>query len=272
MSETLLNLDRRYLQIILAIVIAIPYFVAIDLPISIPPETEQGFKFLESLPEGSVIVISYDSSSAGMAEVHPQCVAMLQYGIKRNFKFVCITLWPEGVQLIEWALNDVKAWSKMEYGVDFVNLGYLPGYDTGVAALSKDVHALIKEDYYGNKIEDLPMMSDIKSANDFALIYDVCVGSGLTSWIWFAQSIYGTPVYAAVSAWAAPTSLPYLSSGQIIGLNNGLGGAAAFEKLVGVRGFGQGGMTSLSFAHIWTVLAIIIGNIVYFATKSREEE
>jgi len=272
MSDITLKLDRRYLQIILAIVIAIPYFVPIDLPIAIPPETMQGFEFIEALPEGSVILMSYDASSAGMAEVHPQGIAMMRYGMRKNFKIIWVSTWVEGPQLIEWLLNDVQAFEKMEYGVDFVTIGYLPGGAGGVAAFANDIHALIKEDYYGNTLEELPMMADIRDATDIDLIFDVCVGGGFTSWLWFVQAVYGTPMFGAVSAWAAPTALPFLASGQIVGLNNGLGGAAAFEKLTGTYGFGQGGLTSLSFAHVWTILVIIIANILSVITKERGEK
>jgi len=272
MSDLALKIDRRYLQIILAIVIALPFFIPISFPIDIPPETLKGFQFIESLPEGSVILMSYDASSAGMAEVHPQGIAMMLYAMKKNFKIIWVSTWVEGPQLIEWALTDVKAFERMEYGVDFVNIGYIPGLSGGVAAFAKDIHEMIKEDYYGNSLEELPMMADIRDATDIDLIFDVCVGGGFDYWLWFVQGVYGTPMYAAVSAWAAPTALPFVASGQLVGLNNGLGGAAAFEILTGTRGFGQGGLTSLSLAHVWAIITIILGNLLFFLTKKGGEE
>lgn len=269
MAEVLLKLDRRYLQLALAIIIALPFFFPVEFPIQVSPETKQGFDFIQKLPEGSVILIAYDASAAGMAEVHPQFNAMIEYCIKRHFKIITVSTWAEGPMLIEWGFRDTKIFSRLKYGQDFVNLGYLSGGSAAVMAFAKDVHALLKMDHYGNKMETLPMMDKINNAKDIALIYDVAVGGGFTDWLWYVQGVYKTPMYAAVSAWAAPTALPYLPSGQIVGLNNGLKGAADFEKLVGVRGFGLGGITSLSSAHLWAVLVMVIGNLIYFAGKRK---
>lgn len=270
MTEMLSKLDRRYLQLALAVFIALPFFFPVEFPMTISPETRQGFDFIEKLREGSVILISYDASAAGMAEVHPQFNAMIEYSIIRRFKILVVTVWPEGPMLIEWGFRDTNLFNRLKYGQDFVNLGFIGAALSGaVPAFAKDIHAMIKVDYYGNKLETLPMMENINSAKDIALIYEPCVGGGFTDWLMYVQGVYKTPLYAAMTAYAAPTTMPYLASGQIVGLNNGLKGAAEFEKLVGARGFGLGGITSLSMAHLWAVLVIIIGNIVYFATRRK---
>ena len=270
MTEALSKLDRRYLQIALAVIMALPFFVAVEFPMTISPETQKGFDFIQKLPEGSLILISYDASAAGMAEVHPQFNAMLEYSIKRHFRILVVTVWPEGPMLIEWGFRDTDVFNRLQYGKDFVNLGFIGGSGTGaVPAFAKDIHAMIKVDYYGNKLETLPMMESINTAKEIALIYEPCVGGGFTDWLMYVQGVYKTPLYAAVTAWAAPTAMPYLASGQIVGLNNGLKGAAEFEKLVGARGFGLGGITSLSMAHLWAVIVIVVGNIVYFATRGK---
>jgi len=269
MVEKVLNLDRRYLQFLLVTLIAIPLLFPMKLPLEISPETQKGFEFLESLPKGSVILMCYDYSTSGMAEIHPSADAMVQYGMRRGFKFIMISTWDAGPQLIEWSLQDVNAYQKMKYGEDFVNIGYIPGASAGVAAFAKDIHAFIKVDYYGNNLKDLPMMKTITSAKDINLIFHITTGGGFTDWLYFVQGVYGTPMYSAAVASMATQAIPYFKSGQIVGVNNGLRGSAEFEMLTGTYGFGQGGMSSQSFAHVWAVIVIIIGNVLFYMSKRR---
>lgn len=62
----------------------------------------------------------------------------------------------------------------------------------------------------------------------------------------------------------ATQAIPYFKAGQVVGVNNGLRGAAQFEMLTGTYGFEQGGMSSQSFAHVWAVIVIIIGNVLFY--------
>jgi len=267
-TDKLLNLDKRYIEAILMLLIALPFYVKFSIPIEISPETMRGFEFLESLPEGSVVQITYDYATGAMAELQPSANAMVKYGARRGFKLIMLSTWDAGPQLIEWSLEDVNAFDKMTYGEDFVNLGFIgPTAGGSVPAYAKDIRSLMEVDYYGNKLEDLPMMKDIKDANDIDLIFHLTTGGGFTDWLWYVQGVYGTPMYSSAVASMAQTAIPYLDTGQIVGVNNGLRGAAEFEILTKTYGFGQGSMISQSFAHIWLIAAMIIGNIIYYLSK-----
>lgn len=268
--EKLLRLDKRYVEAVLIIAIAIPFYIPMTLPLDISPETMEGFHFLESLPKGSVVQITYDYTTGAMAELQPSANAMVQYSMKRGLKLIMLTTWDSGPMVIEMSLRDVNAYGKMKYGEDFVNLGYIGPYGTGtVPAFAKDIHEMIKVDWYGNKLEDLPMMKNIRTAKDIGLIFHLTTGGGFTDWLYFVQAIYGTPMYSAAVASQASMAMPFLKTGQLVGVNNGLRGAAEFELLTGTYGFGQGGMISQSFANVWLVIAMILGNVLYFASKSR---
>ncbi|MGC9317013.1 MAG: hypothetical protein ACP5KN_03125 [Armatimonadota bacterium] len=62
---------------------------------------------------------------------------------------------------------------------------------------------------------------------------------------------------------------PYLQSHQLVGLINGLKGAAEYELLLGLEGEdapGMLGMSAQSIAHLLIIVLVIVGNIAYFAS------
>jgi hypothetical protein len=61
-----------------------------------------------------------------------------------------------------------------------------------------------------------------------------------------------------------------MNSGQMIGLMSGLRGAAEYEMLLQQPSKGVAAMDALSASHLVMILFIIIGNIGYFVTKSRQ--
>ena len=59
----------------------------------------------------------------------------------------------------------------------------------------------------------------------------------------------------------------YLGLLGIFGLIGGLKGAAEYERLIGKKGVANRAMGSVSVAHVFIILFIIIGNIAFFAAK-----
>ena len=82
------------------------------------------------------------------------------------------------------------------------------------------------------------------------------------------RAIYLQPEMAAgVTAVMATDLYPYWKSDQLVGVINGMKGAAEYEHLVGVTGWGILGMSSQSIAHLLIILFIIMGNIGYLAGR-----
>ena len=74
------------------------------------------------------------------------------------------------------------------------------------------------------------------------------------------------PASIATTSVMAPDLVPFVGSGQMIGLVAGMSGAAQFEQLVGVVGGGSQGMDAQSFAHLLIIAAIILANIAYLTS------
>ncbi len=63
---------------------------------------------------------------------------------------------------------------------------------------------------------------------------------------------------------------PYISSGQLHALIGGLRGAAEYETLLKIGGGGQRGMLAQASAHIYILLLILAGNVIYFVSRRRK--
>ena len=77
----------------------------------------------------------------------------------------------------------------------------------------------------------------------------------------------GGRVGAGITAVMATDLYPYLQTKQIVGLVNGLKGAAEYEHLIGHHEMGVRGMAAQSIAHLWIILLVIVGNIAYFVSR-----
>jgi hypothetical protein len=158
-----------------------------------------------------------------------------------------------------------------EYGVDFVNFGYRPGGAVFLVNLGRDIHDVCRQDVYGTAVEELPMMADIRAANDIGLVITMSMGiPGSDQWIWYYHARYRGNLATAQTAIGAPRYYQYLQTGQLVGLIGGMKGAAEYEVLVDTPGLAIVGMDSQSIAHLLIIAFVILGNIIYWAEKRKK--
>jgi hypothetical protein len=60
---------------------------------------------------------------------------------------------------------------------------------------------------------------------------------------------------------------PYLRTHQLVGLLNGIAGAAEYEKLLNAPGQGMLAMPAVTAVHLLIVLLVLVGNLAYFANR-----
>ena len=66
--------------------------------------------------------------------------------------------------------------------------------------------------------------------------------------------------------------MPYVQSGQMVGVLAGMPGAAEYESLIGQKGSATSGMDAQSVAHLVIVHFIVLGNISYFIDRKRSRK
>jgi len=270
--EKLSRLDRRYIFLAVAIAVTLPMFFPIGLPVEVTAPVKQLYDVIEDLPERSVVLVSIDYDPSGAPELQPATLAILRHCFKRNLRVLVLGMWAPGVPLGMKALEEVaeKEFHK-QYGIDYVNFGYRPGGAIFLVNLGRDVHDVCRTDVYGTSVDDLPMMDDVHSASDIALVISMSMGvPGSDQWIWYYHARYRGKLATAQTAIGAPRYYPYLQTGQLVGLIGGMKGAAEYERLVKTRGFATIGMDSQSVAHLLIIGFVILGNFIFWMQKRKQ--
>ncbi|MCX7995330.1 MAG: hypothetical protein N3A65_06130 [candidate division WOR-3 bacterium] len=269
--ERLSQLDRRIIFLLVAIAVIVPMIVPLNLPVDITKPVKNVYDKIESLPEGSVVLVSTDYDPGSEAELYPATEAFIEHCFRRNLKIYMMGLWPAGSELGNIALNKIAKYYNKKYGEDFINVGYRPGGAVMLLSLGRNFSDVIKVDYQGIPVDSLPLGRRVKSARDLSMVMTFSAGDpGIIHWIIYFHARYGVPVCGATTAIMAPQQYPYLSSGQLVGLLGGLKGAAEYETLVERRGRGLRGMDSQSIVHLLLVGFIGLGNVILLYQRRKK--
>jgi hypothetical protein len=269
--ERVANIDRRIIFLLVALAVIIPLLIPLGLPVDISKPVLDVYKAVDSLSEGSIVVVSCDYDPGSEAELTPATVAFLEHCFRKNLRVYMMGLWPPGPELGNLALETIAPRYNKVYGVDYINVGYRPGGPVMLVSLGRDVSDLVRADYTGTPIDSFPLGRAVKSARDMKFIMTFSAGDpGVLHWVIYFNARYGTPVATATTAIMAPQQYPYLSSRQLVGLLGGLKGAAEYETLIDMKGRAVAGMDSQSIVHLLLVVFIVIGNIILVYQKRKK--
>ncbi len=275
------RLDRRVIYGIIALGVIIPLLKPIGLPENITPPVKNLYEYIDSLPQGSAIILSIDYDATVLPEVHPMVLAVLRHAMARGIRPIGLGLNPAGTGLGLDAFTRVGKELGKKYGEDFVYLGFKPNISATILGLGEDLRKVFPRDYFGTPVDSIPMLKNIRNYNDIAITISFS-GSGLPeSWIMYANARYGEKIACGVTAVMAADFYPYLQTGQLVGMIAGLKGAAEYETLVNRLFKNMGmktpsviairGMDANSLAHVLIMVFIILGNLAFFASKTGEE-
>jgi len=223
------------------------------------------YDFIEKLPEGSVVVMSEEHTVGFWPECGPGAVAVWQHAFNRPIKLIFVAFVQDGAMLEHQALTTLLNTNNKKYGEDWVEIGYVAGAEVGVAAFAKDFTSPVV-DYYGNQLASLPLIQQAKSAKDIKLW--VVTGSiGNTYVLRQVNAVYGVPQATVTMAAQEAIYLPYLSSGQFVGMVNSVRGGAEYENLLKYTGFGNQMMGSVTITSGFIFILVIFGNIIYWVRR-----
>ena len=173
-------------------------------------------------------------------------------------------------------LNKVEKNRLKLKGRDWVYFGYKPGFTSIMLGMGKDIPKTIVNDYSGTPIIKYEMFSSktkkVKSFDDISIVIDFAAGASVDYLLQYVNTKFGRPLGAGVTAVMAADYYPYIQSGQLVGMLNGMRGAADYETLIKQPGRGLNAMASQTYAHLLIILFIILGNIGYLVTKKGDEK
>ena len=268
------QVDRRWIFLLLAIVVFIPILIPIGMPIRATVTTKVVFDAIENLPPNSKVLVSIEYSPSTKPENHPMAISVLRHLFKNDHKVFVTCLWPDGQFMAQDALKQVadEEFGKV-YGKDYVFLGFRPGNEAVVKGIVSNIRKLYTVDVYQTKIDEIPLMEGVNKFSDFAFLFSASAGyPGTIEWVQYAADPTGIPMSSGVTSIQVNEVMPYVQSGQIIGVLAGMPGAAEYEALLGQKGSATSGMDAQSIAHLVIVLFIILGNAAFFIERQRSRK
>ncbi len=267
------SVDRRYIFVLVGLSVLIPLVYPIDIPIRPTQQSQDVFNAIEALQPNSKVLISFEYGPSTKPEIHPMSMALLRQLFEKGFKVYATALWPDGIFMSTEAFATIDTEFQLEYGVDYVNLGFRPGNEAVVKGIASDIRTLYTTDTRGNQISNIPMMQGINDVRDFDFVFSLSAGyPGTKEWVQYACDPHNIPMSSGCTSIQVTEVLPYVANGQVKGILAGMPGAAEYEKLVNHPGQATGMMAAQSFAHLVIVAFIIFGNITYFVQRKREQK
>jgi hypothetical protein len=285
--EKLERFDRRWIFLAMGLAIVLPLLIPLDLPVKPSPMTQKAYYAVEELEEGDIVLVSLDLDPASTPELEPYFKAVMLQLKRKNVKVVFVTTWYQAPPLCErWIRETVenpiapegtagysglpdRAYRK---NVDYVWLGFREGKAAMISAMGADLRGTFDDHAAdGTPLDEIPMMDGIKQLKDFKLLVLVSAGfPGIREYVQQVQSRYKLKMVGVTTAVSTTDLAPYYQAGQLKGLVGGLAADAEYEKMVGKKDLATKGAGVLNVSHGIVILAIVLGNIIYFVTRARK--
>lgn len=270
MWEKLQNIDRRWIYVLMAIVIAIPILKPMGLPIKLSDETKAVYNALDSLKAGDVLWIGGDYGPSSAPELSPMFVAMLNQAFRKNLKVIVYCMWQDGAQLTQAIAEPIANKYGKKYGADWINIGYKPEGAIVLRNMTDNIPKAAINDFNGKPLGDYALIQQVKKLDKdtVAFAFDLSTGSpGTADYLKYVREPKGIPMAVGVTAVSGPGEMPYVRSGQYKGMLNGMRGAAEYELMNKVPGPAVKGMDAQSLGHFLILILVILGNVGYLMTR-----
>jgi len=278
--EKMMNLDRRWVYLVIGIVVVITALWSFAVPLYVTPEVRSVYDYVDNLTPGEVLMIGVDYDPSALAELHPMTYAITRQCFSKGVKLLLCCLHQNGPGMVEQVIAQVAQEYDKVNGVDYVYMGYKPYPGITILAMGQNFRIPFPEDYYGTLLDSLPMMRTLTNFNNVSAIINISAGSGTEYWINFANGRYNAKLAIGVTGVMTSDYYPFLQSGQIFGLIGGMKGASEYEFLAEKAGYisrekGQlvasKSMPIQTTTHVVIILFIVIGNVGYFMSKRKKQ-
>jgi hypothetical protein len=182
-----------------------------------------------------------------------------------------------GATLAERLISGPLAGHNYQSGIQYLNLGYLPGGQMGIRAFAENPsvtapYAFAQSSNLFNFTSipawSLPPLQDVTSLSQFAALMLITDNAdSARAWIEQTASARGAiPLVVISSAQASPMIQPYYASQQVNGLVSGLYGGALFEQNnAGRPGIARKYWDAYSIGMLLAMALIVGGGLVNLA-------
>ncbi len=254
-----------------------------SMPVGVPSEIIDALQVAQSIPEGAPVLVAFDYEPARVGEMEAAAAPMFdQMLLLRHPHLTFISTSATGAILTERFISGPLAGHSYQSGVEYLNLGYLPGGAMGIRAFAQNPsvtapYAFAQSSTLFNisltPAWTLTPLEGVTSLSQFAAFIIVTDNAdSARAWIEQTTSTRGAiPVVVISSAQAAPMIQPYYASGQISGLVSGLYGGAVFEQNnAGRPGTARAYWDAYSLGMLLAMALILLGGLWNLALGLRD--
>lgn len=263
------KIDRRYLYWVLFISLMIPFIRPLALPVAVTPTTIDLYNGLKAVEPGEVGLINIAFGISAVSECMPSTVACTKILLREGAKLIVIG--PYTDIALTWAMlrDNVRDFNDLQYGKDYVYLGFYAGLEAAVAQLGTNIRSVFPEDAYGTPLDQLEMMKNVNTARDIRVVLSSDTGDWCDYYIRQWHTNYGTPVAEIGIAMLGSSYMPMYRAGVLFGMSVGSRGGAELEKLIGEPWTATITMDAISVSHLLVIAAVIMANIGLLATRGK---
>jgi hypothetical protein len=262
------KLDRRWLFLIVGLLVLGPLLRPLGLPLRTSEPVRQFHDTVAALPDRSIVLMSCDFDPGAKPELVPMTKTALRQLWDKRCRVVITCLWNGGPGLVDATVEEVANEFRakgvdLRYGEDYVFLGYKAGNEAVMVLMGQGVANAFPKDHRGNETRSLPLMTQVRDYSSFPLLVNISAGyPGTKEWVQQVNSRFHLPMVSGCTAVSAPEYYPYLQSGQLKGLLGGMAGAAEYERARDEKGSATRGMDAQSLGHFFIAFCILLGNVV----------
>jgi hypothetical protein len=282
MFKFLQKMDRRIIFLAVFISIVLPLVPGMDffqIPVKPQKEAKAVFEYIDGLNEGDAVLFDWAFEPSSKAELLPFGEAVLKHCFKKKLKVFIYYSYITGINLGKTAvkkITDMPEFSYLQEGVHYQQVEYIP--------ISTDILIFqMMTDFKGALRKEGKIFDGIKTLRDIKYIVPI---SGTTYPYWYIdlQLRFRYKMAVTCTAVMGPDYVPYIQTGQLNGMINGLRGAADYEQMVHKKyhnsdkryktkylGRANKGMGSLTLAHLVIFGFVGIGNLIYFYERKQKK-
>jgi hypothetical protein len=197
------------------------------------PGVEQTYQIVAKLSAQDTALVAFDYEPGLVGEMDTAAAAVMDNMMEKGTKLVLVSTSPTGPALAERFIHEVQGKHSYQNGEQYLNLGYIPGGISGLAAFAENPTWAVSSKADGAPTWDSEPFQNIQKVSDFGLVL-VITDNPNTTRAWVEQvhpNLETVPLVTIVSAQAEPVAHTY--QGQIDGIVSGLTGGASYESISG---------------------------------------
>jgi hypothetical protein len=261
---------------LLLLFLMIPIFAGTQifpLPAGVPNETLAAVQVVEAIPADAPVLVVFDYEPSTVGEMEAAAGPLMDHLLLlKHPHLALVSTSPTGAALAERFMSTTLADRGYQRGLQYVNLGYLPGGLAGVYNFAQNPTLVIPLGVDSTPVWGSALMQNVTRLSDFAAML-VLTDSEESGRVWIEQTALSRGNAALVvvsSAQAGPMLLPYVQSGQVNGLVAGLSGASGVEQANGGRpGLVRDYWDAYSLGLLVTAAIIVVGGLWNFVVGLR---